>query len=55
MWTRFGFAFLGALIISVVSIALNILTGNTRAVSKSNAVRRRQKNPTIDDKPVIDV
>ena len=51
----FGFAFLGALIISIVSIALNILTGGARVT-----VQRRRppppKNPgDDDDKPVIDV
>ena len=38
----FGFAFLGALIISIVSIALNVLTGAARA-SPSAAGRRRRK------------
>ncbi len=52
----FGFAFLGALIISVVSVALNILTGagNTRLT-----FQRRQRPPPKktdgDDGPVIDV
>jgi putative membrane protein len=49
----FGFAFLGALIISIVSVALNVLTGNTRV-----AVQRRTpppKKPRDDDGPVIDV
>jgi putative membrane protein len=50
----FGAAFLGAIIISVVSIALNILTGvgNTRV-----AFQRRQRPPpkSDDDGPVIDV
>jgi putative membrane protein len=50
----FGFAFLGALIISVVSIALNIFTGvgNTRVT-----FRRQQRPPpkSGDDGPVIDV
>jgi putative membrane protein len=48
----FGFAFLGALIISVVSIALNVLTGNARV-----SIRRRPppKKSDDDDKPVIDV
>jgi putative membrane protein len=52
----FGAAFLGALIISVVSIALNILTGtgNTRVT-----FRRRRPPPSKksddDDGPVIDV
>jgi putative membrane protein len=49
----FGFAFLGALIISIVSIALNVLTGGARVT-----VRRRRPPPRgndDDDKPVIDV
>jgi putative membrane protein len=48
----FGFAFLGALIISVVSIALNVLTGNARV-----SIQRRPppKKSDDDDKPVIDV
>lgn len=45
----FGYAFLGALIISVVSIALNILTGNMRMT-----VRRRPP-PNKKDDDVIDV
>ena len=52
----FGFAFLGALIISVVSIALNVLTGGARFTVQ----HRRQPPPKKsggddDDKPVIDV
>ena len=50
----FGFAFLGALIISIVSIALNIMTGGARVT-----VQRRRPPPKRpgddDDKPVIDV
>jgi len=51
----FGAAFLGAIIISVVSIALNALTGsgNTRIT-----FQRRQRPPPKsddDDKPVIDI
>jgi putative membrane protein len=49
----FGFAFLGALIISVVSVALNVLTGSARVT-----VHRRPppKNPHDDGNgPVIDV
>jgi putative membrane protein len=51
----FGFAFLGALIISIVSIALNILTG---AGGTRLTVRRRPppRNPHDDGHgPVIDV
>jgi len=52
----FGYAFLGALIISIVSIALNVLTGGARVT-----VQRRRQPPSKksggddDDKPVIDV
>src|SRR5271154_1618515 len=52
----FGSAFIGAIIISVISIALNILTGNARASIK---IQRRpppqKKSDDDDDKPVIDV
>jgi len=51
----FGYAFLGAIIISVISVALNVLTGNARV-----SVQRRPPNPPNDkpgggDGPVIDV
>jgi len=49
----FGFAFLGALIISIVSVALNVLTGSARVT-----VRRRPpppKSPRDGGGPVIDV
>jgi putative membrane protein len=49
----FGFAFLGALIISIVSIALNVMTGGARVT-----IQRRPPPPKKnddDDKPVIDV
>jgi putative membrane protein len=50
----FGFAFLGALIISLVSIALNALTGNARI-----SVKRRPPGPPNNsgggNGPVIDV
>jgi putative membrane protein len=49
-------AFVGAIIISVISIALNVLTGNARASIK---IQRRPPPPPKksddDDKPVIDV
>jgi len=48
----FGFAFLGALVISIVSVALNLLTGGSRV---SVQRRRPPKNPDDDNKPVIDV
>ena len=51
----FGFAFLGALIISVVSVALNILTGNTRTNIKIQRRPPPSKKSDDDDKPVIDV
>jgi putative membrane protein len=48
----FGYAFLGSLIISVISLALNILTGNSRAA----VVRRRPPGDKNDGNgPVIDV
>ena len=51
----FGYAFLGALIISIVSIALNVMTGGARVT-----VQRRRSPPPKnsnddDDKPVIEV
>jgi putative membrane protein len=49
----YGYAFAGAAIISIVSIMLNVLTGNSRV-----SVQRRPpppKKPDDDDKPVIDV
>jgi putative membrane protein len=51
----FGHAFVGALIISVISVALNVLTGNGRV-----SVQRRPPNPPNDKSgggngPVIDV
>ncbi|MGH7981349.1 MAG: phage holin family protein [Limisphaerales bacterium] len=47
---RFLYAFLGALIISVVSTVLNISTGNTRL-----SVRRGPPRKKRDDDDVIDV
>ena len=50
----FGFAFLGAIIISVVSIALNALTGmGTARVTIQH--RPRPPKSDKDDGPVIDV
>jgi len=48
----FGYAFAGAAIISIVSMTLNVLTGNVRV-----SVRRPPppKNPGDGDGPVIDV
>jgi len=50
----FGAAFLGALVISIVSMLLNLLTGGTRARVR---VERRRRPPDSDDGggPVIDV
>ncbi len=50
----FGSAFLGALVISIVSLVLNVLTGGTRARIR---VERRRRPPESDDGsgPVIDV
>jgi putative membrane protein len=53
----FRYAFLGALIISIISIALNVLTGNARG---SFRIQRGPppgppKNPGGGDGPVIDV
>jgi putative membrane protein len=51
----FGYAFLGAIIIGVISIALNILTGNPQV----KVQRRRPPGPPDDSSggngPVIDV
>jgi putative membrane protein len=49
----FGAAFLGALVISVISIALNLLTGGARV--KIQRHKPPPKNPGNDDGPVIDV
>jgi len=53
----FGYAFLGALIISLISGALNVLTGNTKArVSIQRRPPPSNKRPDDDGKgPVIDV
>jgi len=47
----FGFAFLGALIISIVSVTLSVLTGNARITFR----RRPPRNPPDGDGPVIDI
>ena len=49
----FGYAFLGALIISVISLALNFLTGNSRLKVQRHRPPGPPKNP--GDGPVIDV
>jgi putative membrane protein len=51
----FGYAFLGALIISVISIALNVLTGNARVSVQRRPPPAPPKNPGGGDGPVIDV
>jgi putative membrane protein len=52
----FGYAFLGALIISIVSIALNVLTGGSRVTVRHQRRPPPPKNSSDDDdKPVIDV
>lgn len=51
----FGAAFLGALVISIVSTLLNILTGNTKSRVRIER-RERPRAPKSDGKgPVIDV
>jgi putative membrane protein len=52
----FGWAMLGSVIISVISLPLNILTGggNTR-VTFGRQARPRHSKPDGDDGPVIDV
>lgn len=51
----FGYAFLGALIISVVSIALNALTGNARVSVQRQRPPGPPKPPGGGNGPVIDV
>ena len=51
----FGFAFLGALIISIVSIALNIMTGGARVTVQRRRPPPPKNSNDDDDKPVIDV
>jgi putative membrane protein len=53
---NFGFAFLGALIISIVSIALNLLTGTGNARLTLHSRRPPPPKKSDDDNgPVIDV
>jgi putative membrane protein len=49
----FGFAFLGALIISIVSVVLNILTGSGRFTVQRRPPPSRKSDD--DNGPVIDV
>jgi putative membrane protein len=51
----FGYAFLGALIISVISLALNALTGNTRVSVPRQRPPGPPKPPGGGGGPVIDV
>ena len=52
----FGYAFLGAMIISIISIALNFMTGGARVtVQQRRSPPRAKKTGDDDDKPVIDV
>ena len=51
----FGYAFLGALIISVISVALNVLTGNARVSVQHRRPPGPPKSPGGGDGPVIDV
>jgi putative membrane protein len=51
----FGFAFLGALIISIVSIALNVMTGGARVTVQRRRPPPPKNSNDDDDKPVIDV
>jgi putative membrane protein len=49
----FGYAFLGAILISLISIALNVLTGNSRVTVQRH--RPPPKNKNDGNGPVIDV
>ena len=51
----FGYAFLGALIISLVSAALNVLTGNARVSVKHRSPPGPPKDSGGGSGPVIDV
>src|ERR1039458_966260 len=51
----FGYAFLGALIISIISIALNALTGNARVSVQRGRPPGPPKNSGGGNGPVIDV
>jgi putative membrane protein len=51
----FRYAFLGALIISVMSVALNALTGNARVSVQRRGPPNPPKNPGGGNGPVIDV
>jgi putative membrane protein len=51
----FGYAFLGALIISIISVALNLLTGNARVSVQRRRPPGPPKGPDGGNGPVIDV
>jgi len=51
----FRYAFLGALIISLISIALNVLTGNSRVSVQRRPPSGPPKSPGGGNGPVIDV
>jgi putative membrane protein len=51
----FFYAFLGALIISIVSVALNVLTGNARVSVQRRSPPNPPKSPGNGNGPVIDV
>jgi putative membrane protein len=51
----FGYAFLGALIISVISLALNVLTGNARVSVQNRRPPGPPRTPPGGGGPVIDV
>jgi putative membrane protein len=51
----FRYAFLGALIISIVSIALNVMTGGARFTIQRRRPPPPKNSNDDDDKPVIDV
>jgi putative membrane protein len=51
----FKAAFFGALIISIVSMILNVLTGNSKSTIRVERRRSRGKSDGNNDGPVIDV
>jgi putative membrane protein len=51
----FGYAFLGALIISVISMALNLMTGNARVSVQRRRPPGSSPGPGGGNGPVIDV
>lgn len=51
----FGYAFLGALIISVIAVVLNLLTGSSRVSVQRRRPPEPPKNSGSGDGPVIDV